>query len=120
MMNYKTTLLAATGFMALTGFSFADCKDGSCKKKKCDTTKVSKTECDKEACDTEGVKFVVTGMTCGGCSKKVSTELAKIEGVEVKKVCHKSGNAIVKYDETKVKRETIVAAIEKSGFKVKK
>lgn len=114
-MKYKNTLITASCFLSLGGFAFAEgtdtCKDGAC-----DTT--AKTECTKGECDSEGVNFVVTGMTCDGCSKKVSTELAKIEGVEVKGVCFKSGHAVVKYDAEKVKREDVVAAIEKAGFKV--
>ena len=68
----------------------------------------------------EKVTFDVKGMTCGGCSGKVSKALAKVEGVSVDKVCHKSGKACVTFDPAKVSQDKVVAAIDGTGFKTVK
>lgn len=68
--------------------------------------------------DKTSASFAVSGMTCGGCSGKMKRALAAIDGVDVDKVCHKSGSACVKYDAKKVKTEDLVAAIKETGFKL--
>jgi periplasmic mercuric ion binding protein len=66
----------------------------------------------------EELKLNIEGMTCEvGCVKKVRDTLTKVKGVTEKKV--ELGKATVNYDEKKTDRKTIVAAIEKAGFKVK-
>ena len=66
----------------------------------------------------EQLKLNIEGMTCEvGCVKKVRDTLTKVKGVTDKKV--ELGKATVNYDEKKTSKETIVAAIEKAGFKVK-
>ena len=125
----KTLLLLTTSSLfGLTALVSADCK--GCEKGKCDATTCAKEGCSKEgckdgcACDTtakagtENVHFAVTGMTCDGCSKKVTADLSALEGVTVKKVCHKSGCTIVNFDTTKTTKEKIQQAITTSGFKV--
>ena len=66
----------------------------------------------------EELKLNIDGMTCEvGCVKKVRDTLTKVKGVTDKKV--ELGKATVNYDTKKTSKETIVAAIEKAGFKVK-
>ena len=43
--------------------------------------------------------FKVTGMTCGGCTSKVSHALKKMPGVNDVKVSLSAGEATVQYDE---------------------
>ena len=62
--------------------------------------------------------FKVKGMSCGACEGKVSKALAKVDGVKVDKVCAKSGLASVTFDESKVDKAKLVAAIDASKFKV--
>lgn len=62
--------------------------------------------------------FDVSGMTCGGCEGKVKAALTKLDGVQVDKVCHKSGAADVTFDASKVSEEDIAKAINGTGFKV--
>ena len=88
-----------------------------------DPAKTNKTKV-ISAINTTGFKVVgenltipVTGMTCGGCTKKVTTALKAIEGCQVTKVCHKSGHAVVTIDTAKISKQQIVEAINKTGFK---
>jgi len=66
----------------------------------------------------EELKLNIEGMTREvGCVKKVRDTLTRVKGVTDKKV--ELGKATVNYDTKKTSKETIVAAIEKAGFKVK-
>jgi len=60
----------------------------------------------------------VKGMSCGACSKKVNTALTSLKGVKVDQVCHKSDHAVLTFDPKKVSEKQIIAAIDKTGFKV--
>jgi len=65
----------------------------------------------------EKLNIPVTGMTCGGCSKKVTTALEAIEGCTISKVCHKSGHAEVTIDTAKTSKAKVIDAINATGFK---
>jgi len=60
----------------------------------------------------------VEGMTCEGCSSKVSQAVAGVKGAKAEGVCHESGQTVVSFDPKKVSRDQIIAAIDKTGFKV--
>lgn len=65
----------------------------------------------------ETVNLKIEGMSCPmGCVAKVDAALAKVKGVTSKKV--ELGKAEVTFDEKKVSKKEIVAAIKKAGFKV--
>ncbi len=64
------------------------------------------------------IELAVNGMACGSCSSKVSKALTKLDGVVNGSACHQSKKATVLFDPAKVKSEQIVAAINKTGFKV--
>jgi copper chaperone CopZ len=60
----------------------------------------------------------VTGMTCGGCEKSVTTALSKTAGVlKVVKVDHKSGVALVVVDPATSKDAALTTAVVNNGFK---
>lgn len=89
------------------------CDDGTCDKEKC------KTDCGE--CDSEAMamtKYAVTGMTCKMCSGKITKALENIQGVTVKKVCHKSGTVAVNIDEELTNGAAVQEAIIANGFKV--
>ena len=65
------------------------------------------------------LKLDVTGMTCAGCEGKVKKALAKLDGVTVEKVCHKSECTEVVFDGSAEQKEKILAAIKGAGFKAK-
>jgi len=116
-MKIKMTLLAASAMVSFAGAQSA--------------TNTAKTECASKCkieCSSEAVKECsadkanvthvnVAGMTCGGCSKKLTTALAAVKGVEVKKVCHKSGCVDVVLTEGAT-ADQVKQVIAKTGFKV--
>lgn len=68
----------------------------------------------------EQVTLPVNGMTCGGCSGKVSKALASLKGVSNSSVCHKSNKAVVTFDPSKTCATSVTKAINNTGFKVAK
>ncbi|PQJ30201.1 hypothetical protein BSZ32_00540 [Rubritalea profundi] len=56
-------------------------------------------------------------MTCGGCSKKLTTALAAVKGVQVKKICHKSGCVDVVLTDGATAAQ-VKEVITKTGFKI--
>jgi copper chaperone CopZ len=66
----------------------------------------------------EVVELKVEGMDCAACSGSVTKALTSVQGVKAQKVCTESKLATVTFDPVKTDREIIVAAIDKTGFKV--
>jgi len=62
------------------------------------------------------LKLSIEGMHCGGCVTRLTNTLKKLEGVEVRAA--EVGAAEVAYDEQRVSKEDIAAAVEKIGFSV--
>jgi len=62
--------------------------------------------------------LTVTGMTCGGCTSKVTNALTAIAGVSDVKVLLAEGAAVVQYDERATAPEQLKAAIEGAGYGV--
>jgi len=60
----------------------------------------------------------IEGMSCQHCVARVKKALDGLSGVTASDV--QIGSASVKYDETKVKKEDIEAAIEKAGYRITK
>lgn len=69
---------------------------------------------------TKNVTLEVTGMTCSDCEPKVRDALTALDGVEVKKVDHKTGIVQCTIDTEKVTIEAMEKAVEAAGFKAKK
>lgn len=65
---------------------------------------------------TEIVK--VTGMTCGGCTSKVTNALKAIAGVGDAKVSLSDGEATVQYDERLTSPEKLKSAVKGAGYGV--
>ncbi|QSX05161.1 heavy metal translocating P-type ATPase [Sedimentibacter sp. zth1] len=61
-------------------------------------------------------KFNLKGMTCSACSAAVDRGVKKINGVEDVNVNLLTNSMSVKYDETKVKNEDIINAVENAGY----
>lgn len=66
----------------------------------------------------ETVKIDIKGMYCSGCAFAINKALSKVEGVIEYKTSYEKGNSIVKFDKSKTSVETIVEAINKTGYKV--
>lgn len=60
----------------------------------------------------------VAGMTCTGCEAGINYQVNKLTGVSEAKASYEDGQAVVKYDPTKVTREEIIKAINSTGYKV--
>ena len=61
-------------------------------------------------------EFSIEGMSCHHCTMAVKRELAKIPNLVVEDV--QTGKARVQFDETNVKVEQILHAVEEAGYKV--
>ncbi|UFS69811.1 heavy-metal-associated domain-containing protein [Geomonas sp. RF6] len=57
------------------------------------------------------------GMTCGSCSKKISTALQKLKGVAVTEVDVEGGWVIVGYDKKALQPDALVQKVTGAGFK---
>ena len=66
------------------------------------------------------VKFTIQGMTCEACEEHVNNELSKVNGVVAYKTSYAIRSSLVTFDKSKVDEKTIEAAINKTGYKVKK
>lgn len=59
----------------------------------------------------------IEGMSCQHCVMRVKKAIEALSGIEKLEV--DIGIATVQFDESKVAKEDIIAAIEKAGYKVK-
>ncbi len=64
------------------------------------------------------VELGISGMTCEGCTQNVKNALAGILGVVDVEVNWEKGKAVVKLSDSKVEKENLKLAVEKSGYKV--
>lgn len=64
------------------------------------------------------VNLPITGMTCGGCTSKVSRALEALAGVGNVDVALSSGQATVQYDENVTSVAQLKSAVTAAGFGV--
>lgn len=64
------------------------------------------------------VELVVTGMTCTSCELHIENEVKKLPGVSRVKASYEKGAVAVDYDETRIDKERIIAAINATGYSV--
>ncbi|MDE6407784.1 MAG: heavy metal translocating P-type ATPase [Anaeroplasmataceae bacterium] len=62
-------------------------------------------------------KFKIEGMTCSACQSHVQHAVEKLEGIETCNVNLLANTMDVSYDETILKDEIIINAVEKAGYK---
>ncbi len=62
-------------------------------------------------------KFSVTGMKCAACSSATERAVSKLEGVNAVTVNLDGAFMLCDYDENKIKKEAIITAVKKAGFK---
>jgi copper chaperone len=63
--------------------------------------------------------FSIVGMTCDHCVRAVTSAIEGIEGVRGVKVSLPEKKAVVTYDDSKVKDDTIKSAVEGEGYMAK-
>jgi mercuric ion transport protein len=64
------------------------------------------------------IELAIKGMTCTSCEIHIEGELKKLPGVSFVKASYEKGSTIVEFDETKVDKDKIIAAINTTGYKV--
>ena len=64
------------------------------------------------------VKLQITGMDCEACEHHVNGELAKLNGVLQYQTSSALGTSIIKFDTSKIAVNTIVTAVNSTGYKV--
>lgn len=64
------------------------------------------------------VTLNIDGMTCGGCVKSVTRILSELDGVSHAEVNLERKSAVVNFDESKVKINQLVDAVEDGGYDV--
>jgi copper chaperone len=62
--------------------------------------------------------LMVTGMTCGGCTSKVSRALNALSGVDDVKVSLADGDATVRFNERLISVEQLKSAVTNAGYGV--
>ena len=60
----------------------------------------------------------ITGMTCGGCTSKVTRALTAVSGVDDVNVTLSPGEATVKYDERQTSPNQLKSAVNNAGYGV--
>ncbi|MDP3948165.1 MAG: heavy-metal-associated domain-containing protein [bacterium] len=63
-------------------------------------------------------KFKITGMHCSSCAITIDMDLEDLPGIKKAQTSYAKGETEVEFDPDKVNVGNIVAAIEKSGYKV--
>jgi len=60
----------------------------------------------------------VSGMTCGGCSSKITSALKAVSGVDDVNVSLSAGEATVRYDERLTSPNQLKSAVKGAGYGV--
>jgi copper chaperone CopZ len=62
------------------------------------------------------LELTIDGMHCGGCVRRVTLALQKVEGIEDGTVHVEAGSASLNYDAEKASQQEIVDAVNAIGF----
>jgi copper chaperone CopZ len=65
------------------------------------------------------VTLTITGMACEECVKTVTKSLSGLAGVKDVKVTLEPQEAVIQYDESKVKVDAMIKAVKDTGFGAK-
>lgn len=64
------------------------------------------------------VKLNIDGMDCEACTRPINLALSKVPGVLEYSTNYKDGSSLVKFDHSKTNDQTIVNAVNETGYKV--
>jgi copper chaperone CopZ len=64
------------------------------------------------------VKLNIDGMDCEACTRPINLALSKVPGVLEYSTDYKDGSSLVKFDHSKTNDQTIVNAVNETGYKV--
>jgi len=62
------------------------------------------------------LNLAIEGMHCGGCVKRVTLALQKVEGVKPDSIHVEVGSAAADYDAEKTTQQELVDAVNRIGF----
>jgi len=58
----------------------------------------------------------IDNLKCGGCANTIQNAVNKIEGVEITDIDFDTSGIAVEWDDTKIEREQIIAALSRLGY----
>ncbi len=64
------------------------------------------------------LKLSIDGMSCGGCSSRLTGLLEKAPGISAVAVSHEDNNGEITIDDAIISKDQVVGIIEKAGFEV--
>ncbi len=62
--------------------------------------------------------FKIKGMTCESCTQHVNSEISKVKGIVTFQTSYENANSIVKFDNSETSIDSIINAINSTGYKV--
>jgi mercuric ion transport protein len=64
------------------------------------------------------VELAVKGMTCASCELHIESEVKKLPGIYFVRASYDQGSTVIEFDEKKIDKDKIIAAINGTGYKV--
>ncbi|WP_158674430.1 MULTISPECIES: heavy-metal-associated domain-containing protein [Lysinibacillus] len=62
--------------------------------------------------------FIVNGMSCNGCARKIENALTETKGVKTSRIDFSKREAYVQYDETQTTLEAIQNVVIQKGYSI--
>lgn len=64
----------------------------------------------------KNINLTIKGMHCGSCETLIKDELSEISGVKVQSIDHKTGKALLVFENENIKKNDILEAIKRAGY----
>ncbi len=111
-MNFSKSILSVT----LASLLFVGCKDKASDAVSDTETSAPKVKKEITAANLQTATFSIEGMTCAiGCAKTIEKELSGLEGIQNATIDFEKKSAIVAFDKSILKSETITKVVENTG-----
>lgn len=69
--------------------------------------------------DTKKLKLKISGMHCSSCAMNIDFELEDLDGVSFSKTSYAKQVTEMEFDQKKIREESIIKTIEKTGYQAK-
>lgn len=111
-MNFSKSIVS----VALASLLFVGCKDKTTDPVSETDTSVPKVKKEITAANLQTATFSIEGMTCAiGCAKTIEKELSGLEGIQNATIDFEKKSAVVSFDKSILKSETITKVVENTG-----
>ncbi len=111
-MNFSKSIVS----VALASLLFVGCKDKTTDPVSETDTSVPKVKKEITAANLQTATFSIDGMTCAiGCAKTIEKELSGLEGIQNATIDFEKKSAVVSFDKSILKSETITKVVENTG-----